>query len=327
MRTSRLQGLRFGLLFAGALLGRTAYAADVPISENARMHFNAGVSLLQDPDGARYEEAYAEFKAAYADSPSWKILGNFALAAMKLERDGEAIDAYTKYLAESGPTLDPEERAQVQRDLDTLSAGVVRLELESVPPGAFITDERSATRGAIKNNYGPLTDKLQIGVRAGQHRITAHLDGYADQVWVVNVAPGTSHQHQFALKPIAAGADAPSTPVVVERPVPTSVYIGLAATGVLAVGTGVFGGLALSKHSDFESKNDGSDPADAQSLKDSGKTLNVVTDALLGGAVVAGAVTAVLYFTRPSRTADHGRLRVTPVAGPRVAGVSLMGAF
>ncbi|HYJ09195.1 MAG TPA: hypothetical protein VEX18_09295, partial [Polyangiaceae bacterium] len=90
---SKLQGLCAGLLLVGSLYARTAAAADVPISDNARAHFNAGVSLLQDPDGARYEEAYREFQAAYADSPSWKICGNLGITAMKLERDGEAIDA------------------------------------------------------------------------------------------------------------------------------------------------------------------------------------------------------------------------------------------
>ena len=80
----------------------TAAFADVQITEEARQHFKAGVNLLNDPDGPRYEEAYREFKAAYAASASYKILGNLGLCAMKLERDGEAIDAYEKYLAE-GP--------------------------------------------------------------------------------------------------------------------------------------------------------------------------------------------------------------------------------
>ena len=69
-------------------------AQDVPISDEARAHFTTGVNLLQDPDGARYEEAYREFKEAYAESPSWKILGNLGICAMKLERDSEAISAF-----------------------------------------------------------------------------------------------------------------------------------------------------------------------------------------------------------------------------------------
>src|SRR5579885_3303968 len=97
---------RFATIASGALvaliLGLPAprARADVPITEEARTHFAAGVALLQDPKAPRYEEAYREFKAAYAASPSYKILGNLGLCAMKLERDEEAIVAYEKYLKE-----------------------------------------------------------------------------------------------------------------------------------------------------------------------------------------------------------------------------------
>ncbi|MBV9949955.1 MAG: hypothetical protein JOZ69_24140, partial [Myxococcales bacterium] len=73
-----------------------AARGDEAVSEEARKHFAAGVSLLQDPDGARYEDAYREFEAAYAASSSPKILGNIGYCALKLERDGEAIAAYSR---------------------------------------------------------------------------------------------------------------------------------------------------------------------------------------------------------------------------------------
>lgn len=342
MTTSRMQRLGAGLLLASLCFGGVARAADVAITERARIHFNAGVSLLQDPDGPRYEEAYSEFRAAYAESPSWKMLGNLGIAAMKLERDGEAIEAFKKYLAEGGAALEAEEKAQMQRDLSTLTAGVVTVEISSLPPGAFVIDERIAVQGPpVKNSYGPLTGKLVIGMHPGQHRLSAHLDGYQDQVWMVDARSGTSHGHVFALKeavqaapaapvaaPIEAKVEASPPPVAVQiRPVPVSVYVALVATGALAVGGGVVGGLSLAKHADFEAKNDGGDPAAAQDLRDSGKTLNVVTDVLLGSAIVAGGVTAVLYLSRPATTVDHARVRVVPVAGPRVAGLSLSGSF
>ena len=83
---ARWLGLPIALLIATSA---TAASADVPISDAARQHFQAGVNLLQDPDGARYAEAYREFQTAYADSPSWKILSNIGITALKLERDGE----------------------------------------------------------------------------------------------------------------------------------------------------------------------------------------------------------------------------------------------
>src|SRR6478735_11807780 len=62
-----------------------APAAEVQPSAEARQQFQLGVSLLQDPDGARYEDAFKAFYRAYELSPSWKILGNIGLSAMKLE--------------------------------------------------------------------------------------------------------------------------------------------------------------------------------------------------------------------------------------------------
>jgi tetratricopeptide (TPR) repeat protein len=135
-------------LAALVCLAAPAHAEEVPISPDARAHFAAGVNLLQDPDGARYEEAYAEFKTAYQISPSWKILGNLGIAAFKLERDGEALAAFEKYLAEGAQEIDAEERAQFERDVTTLRASLVRLNLSSDPPGAVISDERHPKRAA-----------------------------------------------------------------------------------------------------------------------------------------------------------------------------------
>lgn len=310
--------------------------ADSGISEKAREYFNAGVSYMQDPDGARYEDAYREFKAAYAESPSWKILGNLGIVAMKLERDGEAIDAIKKYLAEGKNELDAAERAQFERDLSTLSASVVTLEIGKTPPGAQIVDERLPTQGQpIRNVYDAAGPKLSLGVHAGHHRLTARLSGYAEQVWELDARPGATESHEFQLQPAASAkpgisvegpANRPAD--TLSRPIPTSVYIGLAATGAMAVGFGVTAVLAKGKQSDFSDKNDGSDPAGAQSLKDSGQRLNLIADVFLGAAVVAGGVTAVLYATRPSVPSGQGhRMRVTPTVGRGGGGLWLQGAF
>src|SRR6476646_5802305 len=92
-----------------------AHAADPARDAEGRKAFSAGVILLQDPDGAKYDEALVQFRRAYELVGSWKVLGNLGLCALKLERDGEAIDAYEKYLASGGKDIDAQERAQVER--------------------------------------------------------------------------------------------------------------------------------------------------------------------------------------------------------------------
>ncbi len=260
--------LRLGIVSVGlglSLISAPVWAADVPINEDARAHFSAGVNLLQDPDGARYEEAHREFKAAYAASPSWKILGNLGLSAMKLERDSEAIEAYRKYLAEGGNQVDADERAQFQRDLATLEAGVVRLTLQSDPPGATLEDERfPATGSATRNGYGALSAPLSLGVRAGRHRFTAKLAGHADAIWEVELSPKQQQAYVFKLVPGSAppglaGASGPpaSGPAAAPEPKPDAssdggtsglrigAYVAL-GVGAVGLGAGTLFGLQAS---------------------------------------------------------------------------------
>jgi hypothetical protein len=325
--------MRFGglasAIFVTGLAGY-AVAADAPITDEARTHFAAGVNLLRDPDGARYEEAYREFKAAYAASPSYKILGNLGLCAMKLERDGEAIDAYSNYLARASD-LDPSEAKQITTDLQTLKTGVVKLNLTVEPAGAMLNDVRVPVRGErVVNQYGPINGSLHVGVRAGHHIMTLRLAGMEDASWEFDAPAGAVDNKKFTLRKAgtsgAVAATAKDTGASENRPVPGGVYIGLAATGALAIGGTITGLMALSKSSDYKAKNDGSDPAAANDLKNQGTTLNLVTDILFGGALVAAGITSVVYFSRPSASAASLDLPKVAV-GKDGATVVVRGAF
>ena len=348
--------VRLGIIGTGLVilsLAASARAADVAISEEARAHFTAGVNLLQDPDGARYEEAYREFKEAYAQSPSWKILGNLGISAMKLERDSEAIDAYKKYLAEGGKQVDRDERAQFQRDLATLEAGAARLTLQSDPPGATIEDERFPASGQpIRNTYS-LSAPLQIGVRSGRHRFTAKLPGRVDAVWEIDLAPRQQESHTFTL------AEQPAAPVavpVVPAPVPppavkldsdrvqggnalrTGSYIAL-GVGVVGIGVGtIFGLKAKSNYKDANDITD--DPANCPPSGpcelagplfdrreqlgkdgDSAKTLSIV-GFVVGG---AGLATGVTLFVLSSKKEPQASAKIQPYLG--VGNLGVRGSF
>jgi hypothetical protein len=87
----------------------------------------------------------------------------------------------------------------------------------------------------------------------------------------------------------------------------------------------------MSKKSQFNEKNDGQHVDEANSLRDSGKTLNIVGDVLLGAGVVAGVVTTVLFIGRPEVPASGpsatGKLDLVPAIGPRGAGMFVNGRF
>jgi len=314
-RRGAIAALACGLSLS--LYAPLAIGGDVPITQEARTHFQAGVNLLRDPDGARYEEAYREFKAAYAASPSYKILGNLGLCAMKLERDGEAIEAYTNYLSHAAE-LDPAEAKQVGIDLQTLKTGVVKLTITVAPAGSILNDVRVPIRGErVVNQYRPLTGRLTLGLRPGHHQITLKLAGIDDFTFDLDAPAGAVEKKEIALKktevtvPKAATSPAPA-PLHPEkndtasRPVPAGVYVGLAASGAFLAAGAITGIMALGKNSDYQSMNDGLHVSEAESLRDQGVKLNVVTDVLFGAAVVSTAITGVLYFSRPDVTTGTG---------------------
>ncbi|HEX9620295.1 MAG TPA: hypothetical protein VF989_09180 [Polyangiaceae bacterium] len=274
--------------------------AEVEITEDSRAHFNAGVALLQDPDGARYEEAYREFKAAYAGSPSWKVLGNLGLCAMKLERDGEAIDAFERYLAESGAELAPEERAQVQRDLDTLRSGAVEVTLRGFAVGDVLMDRRVPLSGAtVMNRYDVATDPTLLRLRAGRHELVLSRAGFEDIRWGFEASSGSAVEHQFA--PPAAVPNAASEPVAQPSSAPASpadsgggnarrvAAYGALGLGVVGTGLGVFFAVQRgSKSSDADQMYE-----DCIDLGDCGQAEADEIDALDADAATAGTLSIV----------------------------------
>jgi hypothetical protein len=338
MQSALRTGLATVLMLVSVCASQPSWAADVKITDEARKHFAAGVALLKDPDGARYEEAYGEFKVAYQASPSWKILGNLGLAAMKLERDGEAIEAFARYLDEGKKEIDAAERADMERDLTTLRASAVTVTVTTKPAQVFVTDERVPVQGSpVRNRYQSQDGSLRLQIRPGHHVMTASVDGKSPQRLEFDAEPGSTRSLAFdfetpaAAPPAAIPAPSPRpaapapAPRAAERPVPTSVWVGTAVTSSFTLGAAIVGVLALGKNSDYETAN-GVDAARAKSLRDETGTLNLVTDVLIGAAVVSAGVTTYLYLKRPERDAAL-QLRVGPQIGLNQGGLKLEGAF
>jgi hypothetical protein len=340
----RSLGLGLGLLLT--CLPLTALAADPPITDEARAHFAAGVNLLQDPDGARYEEAYREFKAAYRASPSWKILGNLGISAYRLERDGEALAAFERYLKEGQKEIDATERAQFERDAHTLRSGLVKVSLSSQPPGATLSDERVPQSGAsIRNPYPALGAPQELGVRAGHHRFIASLPGRPDSVWEVDLEPGQKVEHVFTFaEPVANAAPAAVTPPAATPPSDSSAstasggsgplrtwsYVSF-GVGVIGVGAGTV--FALGAKSNYDDANalcpsfpcdltlrQANDREGLESDGNSKKTFSLVGFAV-GGVGIATGVTLLLLSGRNKEPAAAG-FSVKPLVGLGSVGVS-----
>lgn len=318
----------------------TANGREVTITEKARTHFKAGVNLLQDPAGPRYDEAYQQFKAAYAESPSWKILGNLGLAAMHLERYGEAIEAFTGYLDEGRGELGEQEQEQYQRDLDTLKASVATLTINA-PPNTEISDLRSSNRGADVRNYYvvPESGVLSIGVRPGQHVVTATIEGESAGRWSVLIESLKSKEHTFSKTSPSESKEIELAPAVQKKPsrVPAYVALGVGAVGV-SVGTAfvvIRGGHNKKADDEYDECRDTGDcgVAERQSIEDRDKkAASSGTISLISyGVGVAGIGTGIALLLMGGDSGERpleakvGRFVFSPFAGARQFGLS--GAF
>jgi hypothetical protein len=329
---------------------RKGTAQTVQITDKARELFRTGVTLLQDPDGARYEEAYQQFKAAYAESPSWKILGNLGVTAMKLERDGEALEAFRGYLEQGGKELSRAERAQFQSDLDTLSATAASVTIQGLPAGTRVSDVRSTNQGSdIKNSYEvPAGEPLVLRVRPGAHRFTAQWGGQPPQIHELEASVRGAHEVKFeSVQPEPVQPEPVVAPRAVATPSPLSAstsddgffrsplpaYISL-GVGAVGVGLGVvFLTQRASATSDADSQYKAclesqacvpSDQSHMEELDEKATTLGTLSVVSFGvGAVGLGAGVALLLMNGKTETeaATVAGVTVQPYASANELGL------
>jgi hypothetical protein len=325
------------------------------VSEKARKLFESGVTLLEDPTGPRYREAYELFSAAYADSPTPKILSNLGLCAMMLERDGEAITHYGRYLADV-QDIDPRERAKIQGDLKVLQTGLAVVEIKVTPAGAVVNDERVPMSGpAVLNRYVPVKDRAELGLHPGKHRLRVELEGYTPQIWDVELTPGDRKSKTVVLQrpggQPGAGTGAPTAPVgpapvkpiapegpapTDDRPTPAAVWALVGVGGAFVIGTIITGALSLDRKATYDSFADstGGKRTDAEDIRAEGETLNTVTDVLWPLGTACEVVALIVYLARPTvaPAADEVKPtarapRIVPTAGATGVGLSVRGEF
>lgn len=327
-------------LAALALLAAAGSArADVSISENASRHFKEGVRYLTTHDADRFEKAYAQFRAAYADSPSWKILGNLGIVAEALERDGEAIDAYRGYLEGGAKDLKASEREQFKSDLNRLELGSTQLDLEVAPDGAWIIDERASDEGKpIVNRYGPSSGTTHLRLRAGRHHLHTELNGQSSPVWEFEALPGGKGSHSFDLQPpevtlpppVHAEATDEREDATPSQGGNTGRILGYSAIGLGVVGTGLgtyFLIQSYQRRSEGEAAVANCHAAGLITCPENDQKHDEETNARIRSGVsfgVAGAMfaTGILLLVYSGSSDEATEASVTPWVGPGQLGFS-----
>jgi hypothetical protein len=342
-------------LALGLLLTTGSARAEDKISEEAKGYFRNGVELIQSSP-PNYQDAYYQFKLAYEKSGSWKVLGNLGLCALKMERDGEALEHYTNYLKGGGNDIDPEERKALERDSLLISGNSAVVNLTAATPDADVIDARAGS-SVPPQSYKFAGTNLTLRLRAGSHTLTATSSDGKQEKWEVVLSPGKTVDHRFAFAAAATAAPVatPAPPAGDVQPVPVGSQTGtppseepkkgspLRLVGFIAAGVGgaalvggvVTGVMAKSKDKKAtEACTNKVCPTSAESDFDSAKSLATVTNVLfIGGGVLAAAGVGLIIVggkssdENPKTAASAPRLRLTPVAGADGAGLFATGSF
>ncbi len=176
-------------------------------------------------------------------------------------------------------------------------------------------------------------------VDPGKHLVEGRREGEVGHV-ELSLAEGAEKTVRLTLAPTTQPA--PPRPVPVATPVETPkesqaaetkgvspfVYVGIAATGALAAGATVTGLMTLSKSDEYKQANDGTRVDRAGDLRGQVQTLGLVTDIMVGAAIVSAGLTSYLYFRTPEEDSKESlAFRVAPAIGPKGAGLHLTGGF
>lgn len=330
----------------------SAHAQDAAQLAEAKKHMEAGAAFYNDPNGHKCEEALKEFKKAYDLSGSLNALKAMGVCELELERDGDAIGHFDKFLEKLGDKPHPD-RAQVETDLKALKSAVAWITIAADRPNVTVVDVRTPAKGyPITNRYVASSAGIKIGVHPGQHVFKASSEGVADIEWKVDLSNGATQEHTFEFdkgKPLTAEGfghgdlpkDGTQPAQKTERPIPVTVYIFGGLTAALVVPTAIFMVTASGKKSDFDDANGKQSKAQLDVLHDDVQSANLVADIFLGATVASAAGTAIFYLTRPevvvgppktgwrfpSSHGPHSRWTLAASAGPKGGSAVLRGAF
>ncbi len=296
-----------------ALVKRRKPAEAIPHYENAVIAFEKAI------------EAGADANVAYQLAELNDRLGRYAVAVTQYR----AVIA-----ADRGASAATVKKATAKLDVALGNVGLVTLNI--TPDGASI-----AMSGAVLGT-SPLPEPLVL--MPGTYAMRFEADGFQPKEVEVKVDAGAELERGIDLEKIVIIVEPVGPREIDEPPAPAPVASGasrvpLIVGGVLTVGLAatavVTGLLAVSEHDKFE------DPmattgarADA---KVRGERLAKITDAAIGGALVAGAFTTVWYLVKyrggsdgpaeTSRAPVMSKFDLAPWVEPTAGGLSVLGSF
>jgi tetratricopeptide (TPR) repeat protein len=315
--------IAFALVLTHAAPGAAAEGPGAASMEEARIRFQRGVQLYHE---GSYEAALAEFRKAYQVAPSYRLLYNIGQVQYELHDYVGALKSFRQYLNDGNAEIAADRREQVGAELRKLEGLVAYVDVTANPPGAdVLIDDVSV---GIAPLSGPVV------VNAGQRRVTASKAGQVAPVRTITVAGGERVQLVVQV-PAPAPLPVrvlPSVPLrFTERehqsPPQVGMWIGVAATSMLALATGGFAFATQQAKRNFDAEIDSypSSPERIDYFRSRMVNLALVTDLLAAGALAAGGVTVYLAVTHRDEPENRRVRRLALRLSP--GGVSLGGGF
>lgn len=330
------------LVLSAALLGAMAVAADANAAKKkgkksagettatdssqkaARDHYAKGKAFY---DEGNFAASLVEFNAAYTAKPHPTVLKSIAECQVQTGDILGAVATLEKYLADP----QTEETESVELRLGELRKTPVKTAFTSVPDNAKIT---------VDGKDMELRTPAEADIVPGDHTVVFTVDGYEPLTKPLTVTLGEESQlgADFAsegtvlpaapeptiVDPFVGEAEplSPAPEVKDESGLPAAFWAMVAVTGVGVISGTVFGTMALSMQSDYES-------APTQAKKEAGQRDAIIADVSFGvaaAAAIAGTVLLVVH-SKKGKSGESARLNITPTAGPENVGFSASVTF
>jgi hypothetical protein len=282
-----------------------------------------------------YENAATAYAKAIEAGDDVSLHYQIALALDKAGDSVTAMNHLNKVLASGG--MKPALLKSAQTKLDEMSMKVGIVTLSITPEGT------SVSLAGKPVGEAPLAEPIVL--MPGTYVITMTAVGYQPKDLALNIEAGSETERKIVLDPVSIvtrpvdrdEVDPEPARVEANKPSLVPIYIGGGATVGLALVATVTGIAAVGRHGQY---TDSRSPSERDDLRSSGKTLALVTDLALVGAVGAAAFTTYWYMVKykpearamaereaARRSARSPKIGVLPWVQPEAGGLVAVGSF
>lgn len=265
-----------------------AAPSEEALAEAAR-RYDMGLKLYSEGE---FRQAVIEFERTYQITSDYRVLYNIGQVRIQLGNYARATGALNEYLKMGGDKIAADRKKAVEADLEMLASRTGHVRINANVAGAdILVDDLSV-------GQSPLSDAVLLD--AGEHKLTAKKSGFDARAVQITLAGKDSMLVEIKLEKIPEGGSRTIIKEVQKESDSTWIIASWTATGVLAVGAGVTGGLGIKAANDLDEQRseEGStnDERDSQSRR--AKTLLLAADIMGAAAIVTGGV--ALYLTLSS---------------------------